>query len=218
MALLDSSLRVLHMGFFHSEGEVINDLRGHGNCLVGIDAPLSLPTGLCCLEETCSCKQPPGMKGRICERGLAKMGIGSFFTTKSSIIKGMVYRGMTLKQELLSHGHLALEVYPYASKVRLFGKPIPPKNTGKGRNFLKKQLSTLIPSIGRRFPDLDHNLADAVIAAYTGYLYERGEVEAVGEPQEGLIFIPKKNVPRKEQVINDEHNPVSPHRNSGKGH
>src|SRR3990172_10564625 len=50
--------------------------------IIAIDAPLSLPAGLCCLEETCSC-QPLAADGlKAAERDLIALGIGLFRTNK----------------------------------------------------------------------------------------------------------------------------------------
>jgi predicted nuclease with RNAse H fold len=36
----------------------------------------------------------------------------------------------------------------------------------------------------------DHDLCDAAVAAYTALLYHQNRVEALGNSEEGLIFIP----------------------------
>jgi len=56
--------------------------------------------------------------------------------------------------------------------------------------FLKEHLKNILPSLERHLTMLDHNLCDAAIAAYTASLYCRDKAEAVGNEQEGLIFIP----------------------------
>src|SRR5690349_10986280 len=115
-----------------SDEELVEFVRRHGARIVGIDAPLSLPAGLCCLEAACACGSSGPGSGRECERALARLGIGCYFTTKRSIIKEMVYRGMRLKRRLEAEGLAVIEVYPYASKVRLFGKPLPRKSSAQG--------------------------------------------------------------------------------------
>jgi len=157
---------------------------------VAIDAPLRLPKGLCCLEESCSCQPQAGVKGRSCERELAKLGIPCYFTTKKSIIKAMVYRGIRLKTELQSMGYEVIEVYPYASKVRLWGKPIPPKQKPIGLAFLKQHISYLLPNIATYVNGFNHDMCDAAIAAYTAYLHYQGKTELRGEPEEGAICLP----------------------------
>jgi predicted nuclease with RNAse H fold len=83
-----------------------------------------------------------------------------------------------------------IEVYPYASKVRLFGKAIPPKTTLRGIAFLRERLENLLPSLKPYLGRFNHDLCDAAIAAYTAFLYQQNMVDALGNSQEGLIFIP----------------------------
>ena len=158
--------------------------------MIAIDAPLSLPKGLCCLEESCSCQPAAEGKGRDCERKLTKQGIGLFRTTKKSIIKAMVYRGIGLKSELEAMGYEVIEVYPYASKVRLFGKNIPKKTTPAGLAFLKQRICQLLPDITAYIDGVNHDMCDAAIAAYTAYLCSRGKTELCGEAEEGTIYLP----------------------------
>jgi hypothetical protein len=190
-AALDAELRVIRLDLLRTDSEIIAAVDEARPLIVAIDAPLSLPQGLCCLEQVCPCGEALPLKGRACERQLAKFGIPCFFTTKKSIIKEMVYRAIALKGELSARGHKVLEIYPYASKVRLWGKEtIPKKITPDGLEFLRERLAALIPGLERERLE-SHDLCDAVLAAYTAYLYHRGLAEPVGDPQEGLIFIPK---------------------------
>jgi predicted nuclease with RNAse H fold len=84
-----------------------------------------------------------------------------------------------------------MEVYPYASKVRLFGRPIPKKTTKAGRQWLRQRLEGLVPGLREHRRPLGHDQLDAIVAAYTAYLHGRGQAEAVGDPQEGVIYVPK---------------------------
>lgn len=186
---LGKGLEIYYPGFLSTDSEIIAAIDRDRPLLVAIDAPLSLPKGLCCLEEGCPCQASSRGKGRLCERELAKLGIPCFFTNKKSIIKKMVYRAIALTRELIDRGHDVIEAYPYASKMRLFGKPIPKKTTPTGLRFLKDRLSVLIPCIDRDSLK-NHDLCDAVIAAYTAYLQHQEETKLIGDPEEGLISIP----------------------------
>lgn len=188
---LGEGLHISEQGFCGEDEEIIVFVGRHRPAIVAIDAPLGLPRGLCCLEETCCCQPISNRKGRRCERELSKLGIGCYYTTKRSIIKGMVYRGIRLKEELSSRGFVVIEVYPYASKVRLFSR-LPPKGTAEGRKALQRHLRQLIPVLPPPEERLySHDLLDALVAAYTGYLYLQGKTEPLGEEAEGLIHIPK---------------------------
>jgi predicted nuclease with RNAse H fold len=173
-----------------SDEEIAALARAYQPALIAIDAPLSLPLGLCCLEGTCSCQAVSPRKGRQCERELSTLGIGCYYTTKRSIIKGMVYRGIRLKADLERRGRTVIEIYPYASRLRLFG-PLPRKTTVAGRRALQKGLQRLISSVpSPQETLLSHDALDALLAAYTGFLYGCGETEALGDPAEGLLCIP----------------------------
>ncbi|MFQ6057319.1 MAG: DUF429 domain-containing protein [Anaerolineae bacterium] len=188
--VLDEGGCFVAQGLYKEDDEILAFALEHRPALVAVDAPLSLPLGLCCLEETCPCRPLSAGQGRACERELSRLGMGCYYTTKRSIIKGMVYRALRLKDALTREGLAFIEVYPYASKVRLFGR-LPPKTTVAGRRILQAQLSCLIPHISPPNQHLlSHDLLDALVAAYTGWLYLQGQTEALGDPREGLLHIP----------------------------
>lgn len=190
---LGEGLQISEQGFCGEDEEIIVFVEHNHPAIIAIDAPLSLPQGLCCLEESCPCQAASNCKGRQCERELSKLGIGCYYTTKKSIIKEMVYRGIRLKGELSSRGFVVIEVYPYASKVCVFGR-LPPKGTTEGRKVLQRHLQELIHALPPPEEKLySHDLLDALVAAYTGYLYFQGKTEALGEEAEGLIHIPKRS-------------------------
>jgi len=190
---LDKHLSLAFFGFLSTDNDLVALVSSQPSCLAAIDAPLTLPKGLCCLEESCSC-QPGRERGRECERELAKQGIPCYFTTKRSIIKNMVNRGIRLRKELEDRGYQVIEVYPYASKVRLWGKPIPAKSKPEGLAFLQAKLTSLVPCLASYVADLSHDLCDAAIAAYTAYLHYWKETEQIGNPADGAIYIPRHPV------------------------
>lgn len=187
---LDSSLRLVYVGMVWADSEILDVVRRFNFKLIAIDSPLSLPDGLCCLNKNCSCQPISTAKGRACERELASRGIPSYFTTKKTFIRPMIERSIRIKKELEHMGCRVIEVYPYASKVQLFGKPIPPKATLRGLKFLQDKIVSLIPGLtpGEL---INHDFCDAVIAAYTAYLFLQGGTEECGYHAEGLIHIPK---------------------------
>ena len=101
-------------------------------------------------------------------------------TTKRTFIKQMVYRAVALAEDLRAQGHEVIEVYPYASKVCLFGRPIPKKTSSAGMAFLRQRLGKLIDGLDDRTERLNHDLGDALIAAHTARLYRLGRTEALG--------------------------------------
>jgi len=187
---LDRELRLIYCGFLNRDSDILRAVSYYQFELITIDAPLSLPKGLCCLEETCSCQPEASGKSRYCERELRKQGITVFPTTKKTFIKDLIYRGIRLRTELESMGYEVIEVYPYASKIRLFDKNLTAKTKPAGAAFLKQHISQLLPDIAPCIAQFNHHLCDATIAAYTAFLYLQGRTELIGDTEEGAIHLP----------------------------
>jgi len=165
--------------------------------VVAVDSPIGLHAGLCCLEESCACVPASPLTGRASERELALRGIACFWTTKRTIIKPLVYAAIRLREALERRCVHVLEVYPFAAKVLLFGrtdKGTVRKATPDGLAHLARQVGALVTGLRRVAPDANHDALDAVLAAYTGVLYLRGETETLGAPEEGAITIPRTPV------------------------
>lgn len=110
----------------------------------------------------------------------------------------MVYRGIMLGNKLREQGNEVIEVYPYASKVRLFGRHLLKKTTADGIAWLRERLSGLFMDTYTCRDKWNHDLCDAAVAAYTGFLYICGDIEALGDPEEGLMYIPSGSCDQKE--------------------
>lgn len=191
VALLDEKAGLIDCGEFFESDELAGSLEKHKPQVVAIDAPLSFPLGLDCLEESHPCSPTHDYKGRSAEQELAHMGIGCFFTTKRSIIKGVVYRGRDISQSLSSRGFKVIEVYPYATKVILFGGKIPSKLTSRGLAYLKDRISTMVTGLDDYMDKLNHDACDAILAAYTAWLHCNHQTDVMGIPEEGHIIVPK---------------------------
>ncbi len=155
--------------------------------VVAIDSPLGFPNGMCCLEDSCLCK-PLNGNGRLAERELSKMGISSYYTTKKTIIKPMIYKAIKWAKMLRHYGFTVIEIYPYATKVRLFGKPVPSKTK---QLLLLKELVSRLGFPSDIISKCNHDQIDAILAAYTGLLYIQGHTDEVGQEAESTIVIPK---------------------------
>ena len=190
-ALLDGNSKLTHLGKFSEYDELLGFLEVHKPSLIAIDAPLALPLGLDCLEEGHPCTPTLEHKGRACEQELARMHIGCFFTTKRSIIKTLIYRGLEIYRDLVEKGYQVVEVYPYATKVILFGDKLPPKNSARGLAFLKDKLSGLIVDLEPYMDDLNHDGCDALLAAYTASLHQEMRTDSLGVADEGYVVVPK---------------------------
>jgi uncharacterized protein len=190
---LDSKSQLVHLGFLTKNRDIVALINFYAPQVIAIDAPLSLPTGLCCLEESCPCKPKFSRKNRQCDQELRQQGIHCYPTSKKTFIKDLIYRGIELKTSIgreVKQAGQVIEVYPFASKVRLFGKIIPRKTTKQGISFLRDRLGGILPSLKPYLDMFDHDLCDAAVAAYTALLYHQNKVEALGSSEEGLIFIP----------------------------
>ena len=190
-AVLDDQAKLHDVGLVGEDVEIVALAQRWRPRYVAIDAPISLPRGLCCLDESCDCAPVSGDGLKAAERELFRRGVGLYATTKRSMIKAMVYRAMELRRSLERVGFSVVEIYPYASKVQLFGKPVPKKTTAAGRQWLRERLEGLVPGLGEREGRLSHDELDAVVAAYTAYLHGRGLAEEVGDPEEGMIVVPR---------------------------
>jgi predicted nuclease with RNAse H fold len=190
---LDGESQLVYLGFLTKNRDIVALLNFYSPQVIAIDAPLSLPLGLCCLEESCSCKPKFPRKNRQCDQELRQQGIPCYPTSKKTFIKDLIYRGIELKasigREVKQAGQI-IEVYPFASKVRLFGKNIPRKTTKQGMSFIRDKLGEILPGLKPYLDMFNHDLYDAAVAAYTALLYHQNRVEALGNSKEGLIFIP----------------------------
>lgn len=176
----------------HTDEEIFEIAQTLQPSLIAIGTPLGLPDGLCCLETTCECKsQSPQQKGRQLELELARMGISCFFTSKGSIIRNLIYRGIELSFRLQQMGFEVIEVYPHASKVILFGDSVPPKNSASSLAFMKRNLPELILGLEPHLESMDRNTCDALVNSYTALLHSRNGTDVLGCTKEGLLALPK---------------------------
>jgi predicted nuclease with RNAse H fold len=190
---LDSKSQLVYLGFLTKNRDIVALVNFYSPQITAIDAPLSLPTGLCCLEESCPCKPNFPRKNRQCDQELRQQGIPCYPTSKKTFIKDLIYRGIELKTSIgreVKQAGQVIEVYPFASKVRLFGKTMPRKTTKQGMSFLRDKLGDILPGLKPYLDMFDHDLCDAAVAAYTALLYHQNRAEALGNSEEGLIFIP----------------------------
>ena len=175
--------RILGISSVFTDEDIISEIRKYSPILIGIDAPLSLPKG----RRTIEFKDGP--KFRECDRALYGLGI-RFFPIVLGPMRMLTSRGIKLKNELVEMGFKVVEVYPGATQDIL---GIPRKS--RGLDALRSGLKAWV--IGD-LEGLSGDELDAVTAALTVELYIEGRGEFIGDPEEGLILIPK--------VMEDERN------------
>jgi uncharacterized protein len=151
----------------------------HRPIAIGIDAPLSLPSG-----------RFGTYASRKCDRDLISLGVPTFAT---SMIPQLTFRAIAIQKQLAPKYDI-IEVYPHATKVRLGISHKDKKIKEISRNVVQTRLARFIRKMPRTQKILlsDHEL-DAIISAYTALLYHRKLVQAVGDSQEGVIYVPNEN-------------------------
>jgi predicted nuclease with RNAse H fold len=106
----------------------------------------------------------------------------------------MILRCIDLKATLEAAGHQVFEVYPFAAKVILFGRPIPKKTTPEGLTWYRDRIAEVCgpaPAIGAA----GHDELDAALVAAVVRWRRMGLSEEVGDPAEGTILVPKGRLP-----------------------
>ena len=192
---LDEEKRMVHCDRFGKNSDLLCLAALQQPAIVAIGSPLTLPSGLCCLDPACECTLAlPDAKGRHCELELSRIGIGCFYTNKWSIVRDLINRGIKLKYQLNELGFKVIEVYPYATKVLLFGDNLPGKKSREYLRLLNERVTSLIQGFSGCSDSLDKYTCNAALNAYTGFLYLQNSTDSLGISTEGMLEIP--NLPR----------------------
>ena len=212
-AILDEHGGLVSVTKLSTDDDMVALAEANSPPIIAIDSPLGFPEGMDCLEEDHDCRSIHSFKGRVGERQLIAEGIGLYVTTKRSIIKPMIYRAIQLAKRFEVLGFQVIEVYPFAAKVRLLGKPFPKKTTREGHNFLLKRLEGMIPGLKAYDGKLGHDHVDALFAAYTAWLHHHGRTDSLGSVDEVPIVVPKKPTQWPSASIPDEYDSDGASRN-----
>lgn len=189
---LDCRSQVVLFNSFKEDSELLEIARKYKPRMIAVGSPLSLPAGLCCLESECACDFAlPEAKGRQFELDLSRMGISCFFTTKTSITRELIYRGVDINRQLSGSGNKVIEVYPYATKIILFGDGTARKAEARNPQALDDQVAGLVTGLNHVIKKMDRNTRNAVLNAYTALLHSRDNTDVLGTPEEGLLVLPR---------------------------
>lgn len=161
----------------YTDIDLVKAVEESNPAVVAIDAPLSIPKGRRSLEE----RSPIHL--RECDRELLKRGI-KFFPVTLGPMRKLTARGISLMEELRRQGFRVIEVYPGGAQDIL---GIPRKQ--RGLSQLRLALERLGVK-GLREGMSDHEL-DAVTSALVAKMYLEGNYTALGDPQEGLMIMPR---------------------------
>ena len=188
---LDCQSQIVLTERFSDDDELVGIAQEYMPRLIAVGTPLNLPAGLCCLETSCLCDfASPQMKGRTLELELSRMGISCFFTTKTSIVRDLIYRGIEINRRLINLGHEVIEVYPHATKVILFGDGANRKNVARNPHYLKERLAGLVTGLNHHVNGQDHSACNAVLNAYTALLHAQNKTDILGSSEEGMLVLP----------------------------
>ena len=168
ICILDDEKLVTYTLF--TDEEILSMVNETKPSVILIDAPLSLPQGRCCLEKNCECSV--GGHFRQAERDIRKYGFVLPLTFRG--MKMLTFRGIELGNSL-KESYDVFETHPRTDQKVLGFKDI---KTDLGKYFA--------------LPDnvSEHEL-DACMAAFTGALYKKNCYRKLGNPDEGIIIIPK---------------------------
>jgi uncharacterized protein len=175
---MDSKLRCA-AEVLHSDGDIITRTIAARPGVVSIDAPLFLPKGRKSIED----RGPPHL--RECDKELLRMHI-RFFPISIGPMRMLTARGMRLRSVLEGRGLQVVESFPGAIQDLLH---MPRKQAGLPQ--LAKALTGYGLTFDRPVQELNGDELDAATSALVGLMYLRGEHRAIGDPDEGLMILPR---------------------------
>lgn len=155
-------------GIIKSDEEILNLAKVNPK-IIAIDSPLSFSSN--------------NKPFRICDLEARRRG---YFVLPLSMktMEKLTIRGIKLKRDFNRMGYQVIEVFPTGAFLALGIIP-PKKNIEKAIKGLKEL--GLVFSNEKTIHELD-----AIVSAYVAYKYYKGEVEVLGNNEEGTIVIPKK--------------------------
>lgn len=171
----DRTVRLRPLG---SDREILEAVASFAPAVVSIDAPLSLPRGRAMIDD----REGPHL--RACDRELLKRHI-RFFPVTLGPMRTLTARGLELARALSERGYVAIESYPGGAQDVL---GLPRKSAGIAALRAGLRSLGLAGDLDRR--DLTHDELDAATSALVGRFLLDGTAEALGDPSEGLLYLP----------------------------
>jgi predicted nuclease with RNAse H fold len=164
----------------YTDEEVVRETMSESPDVVSIDAPLFLPKG----RESLDVRGPPHL--RACDRELLRMKI-RFFPISVGPMRMLTKRGMSLRGVFEGSGLRVIESFPGAIQDIL---GMPRKQEGLER--LRAAIIRYGASGEVDRSDLTGDELDAITCALVGKLLLEGDYLAIGDPEEGLMILPKR--------------------------
>jgi predicted nuclease with RNAse H fold len=107
------------------------------------------------------------------------------------VIRDLIHRGIGVKCQLNLLGLEVVEVYPHATRVIVFGDRALPRKGSQRLSYLTERMSPLVIGLEPYIGKLNKNGIDALLNGYTALLHMREGTGLLGDPNEGLLVIPK---------------------------
>ncbi len=178
LCVMDDSMRCSTF-VLHSDHEIVERAVAARPAVVSIDAPLFLPRG----RESLDKRGPPHF--RECDKELLRMRI-RFFPISLGPMRMLTARGMKLRAVLEAGGMEVIESFPGAIQDVL---GIPRKQGGLLQ--LQAGLIRYGVKLTRKPGGHTGDELDAVTSALVGLMYVKDDYRAIGDPEEGLMILPK---------------------------
>jgi len=166
----------------HTDREILEAVEEDAQ-VVAIDAPLSLPRGRCCLRDDCPCAGRAHF--RACDLELRRMKI-KFFPITLGPMRQLTLRGLAVKKKLERRGFRVFETYPGAAQD-IWG--IPRQKDPQG---LREGLKRFKLHGNWSRPGVTKDELDALTCALVARENLRRNTITIGDPEEGLMILPKK--------------------------
>lgn len=171
-----------HTRVLHADAEIVEACAEIDPAIVVLDAPLSLPRG----RRTIGDRRGPHF--RACDRELLRRRI-PFFPITLGPMRMLTRRGVRIRAALRARGLRAVEGYPGGAQD-IWGIP----RKGQGAERPRRGLRRLGVAGDVRRRAITHDELDAVTIALVGLAILEGRAERLGNPSEGVLFLPRPGI------------------------
>ena len=163
----------------HTDKEIVSKTISSKPDVVSIDAPLCLPKG----RKSLSHRGPPHF--RACDLELRRMKI-KFFPITLGPMRKLTSRGMKMRKTFEAKELKVIESYP-GSIQDILGMP----RKQAGLEKLRRALVGYGVKGDVNKDRITHDELDAITSALVGKMFLEEDYLAIGNPEEGLMILPK---------------------------
>ncbi|HJM88701.1 MAG TPA: DUF429 domain-containing protein [Dehalococcoidia bacterium] len=185
IAVLGTDLRLRKLQAVRTNDEIEAIVEQFRPAIIAIDAPLGLPEGRCCADQSCPCAVHGIM--RDVDRACAAAGYRPFPSLLPSMVK-LTLRGIALSQRMLASGQQVVEVYPGMAQD-VMGIPRKGESTDGLRRGIFRSGVRGIPRSRR----VTHDELDAITCAHVGLMHLAGESEQMGPGIPLPLVLPRRS-------------------------